>query len=56
LEDQIEGQPPTTVGAGDVLFVPAGAVHAVTNVGGGNAVELATYVVEKGEPVLALVG
>jgi hypothetical protein len=33
--------------AGDVLFVPAGAVHAVRNVGGGNATELATYVVEK---------
>jgi hypothetical protein len=29
------------------LFVPAGAVHAVRNVGGGNAAELATNVVEK---------
>jgi quercetin dioxygenase-like cupin family protein len=55
LEYQVEGQPPTTVKAGDVLFVPAGAVHAVRNVGGGNAAELATYVVEKGKPILTLV-
>jgi quercetin dioxygenase-like cupin family protein len=55
LEYQIEGQPPTTVKAGDVLFVPAGAVHAVRNAGSSNAAELATYVVEKGKPILTLV-
>jgi quercetin dioxygenase-like cupin family protein len=55
LEYQIQGQPTTTVTAGDVLFVPAGAVHAVRNVGSGNAAELATYVVEKGKPILTLV-
>jgi quercetin dioxygenase-like cupin family protein len=55
LEYQVEGQPPRTVTAGDVLFVPAGAVHAVRNVGSGNAAELATYVVEKGKPILTLV-
>jgi quercetin dioxygenase-like cupin family protein len=55
LEYQVEGQPPPTVKAGDVLFVPAGAVHAVRNVGSGNAAELATYVVEKGKPILTLV-
>jgi quercetin dioxygenase-like cupin family protein len=55
LEYQIEGEAPTTVKAGDVLFVPAGAVHAVRNVGSGNAAELATYVVEKGKPILTLV-
>jgi quercetin dioxygenase-like cupin family protein len=55
LEYQIEGQPTTTVTGGDVLFVPAGAVHAVGNVGSGNAAELATYVVEKGKPILTLV-
>ncbi len=37
---------------GDVLTVPAGAIHAVRNVGRGNAAELATYVVEKGKPLL----
>jgi quercetin dioxygenase-like cupin family protein len=37
------------------LFIPAGAVHAVRNVGGGNAAELATNFVEKGKPILTLV-
>jgi quercetin dioxygenase-like cupin family protein len=55
LEYEIEGQPPTTVKAGDVLFVSAGAVHAVRNAGDANAAELATYVVEKGKPLLTLV-
>jgi quercetin dioxygenase-like cupin family protein len=54
LEYQIEGQPPTTFSAGEALTVPAGVVHAVRNVGGGNAAELATYVVEKGKPLLTL--
>jgi quercetin dioxygenase-like cupin family protein len=47
LEDQVEGQPPKTVTAGDALTVRAGAIHAVGSVGSGNAAELATYVVEK---------
>lgn len=55
LEYQIEGQPTRTCRAGEALTVPAGAVHAVRNVGRGNAAELATYVVEKGKPVIALV-
>jgi quercetin dioxygenase-like cupin family protein len=54
LEYQIEGQPPKTFNAGEALTVPAGVVHAVRNVGSGNAAELATYVVEKGKPLLAL--
>jgi quercetin dioxygenase-like cupin family protein len=41
--------------AGDVLFVPAGVIHSAKNVGPGNAVELATYIVEKGRPLLTLV-
>ena len=40
--------------SGGALTVPAGAVHAVRNVDGGNAAELATYVVEKGKPLLTL--
>jgi quercetin dioxygenase-like cupin family protein len=53
----IEGtlRPPTTLEAGDVLLVPAETVHAVRNVGDGNAAELATYVVEKGKPFLVVV-
>jgi quercetin dioxygenase-like cupin family protein len=36
-------------------MVPAGVVHAVRNVGSGNAAELATHVVEKGKPLLTLI-
>ena len=54
LEYQIDGQPPRTVTAGEALMVPAEAVHAVKNVGGGDAAELATYVVEKGKPLITL--
>lgn len=35
-------------------MVPPETVHAVRNVGTGNAAELATYVVEKGRPFLVL--
>ncbi len=52
LEYRIDGMGPTTVNAGEVFFVPAEAIHAVKNVGSGNASELATYVVEKGKPVV----
>jgi quercetin dioxygenase-like cupin family protein len=52
LEYRLEGRPPVTLRAGDVVFVPAGTVHAVTNVGGDSASELATYVVEKGKPLV----
>ncbi len=38
-----------------MLFIPAGTVHAAKNVGSGTASELATYVVEKDEPLLTLV-
>ena len=55
LEYQLDGQPPVTLKAGDVLFIPAGVVHSAKNVGSSNAAELATYVVEKGKPLLTLV-
>jgi quercetin dioxygenase-like cupin family protein len=55
LEYQVERQPPKTFNAGDALTVPAGVVHAVRNVGNGNAAELATYVVEKGKPLITVV-
>jgi len=37
---------------GDVLFVPAGVVHSARNIGASNGAELATYVVEKGKPLI----
>jgi quercetin dioxygenase-like cupin family protein len=54
-EYTVEGKPPVTLKAGDVLFIPAGTIHAAKNVGSGNGAELATYVVEKGKPLLTLV-
>ena len=55
LEYQVEGKPAVTLHAGDVLFIPAGTIHAAKNVGSSPAKELATYVVEKGKPLLTLV-
>lgn len=52
FEYRLEGRP-VTVAAGGVLFIPAGAVHSARNVGSGNAAELATYIVEKGRPLVA---
>jgi quercetin dioxygenase-like cupin family protein len=54
LEYRVEGKPPVTLKAGDVLFVPAGAIHSAKNVGSANAAELATYIVEKGKPLVVL--
>ena len=54
MEYQLDGRPPVTLKAGEVLFIPAGTIHAVRNVGSGNAAELATYVVEIGKPLVVL--
>lgn len=40
--------------AGESLYIPAGAVHAARNVGDAVGSELATYIVEKGKPVVVL--
>jgi len=52
LEYEVEGKPPVTLKAGDVLFIPARTIHSARNVGTGNGTELATYIVEKGKPLL----
>ena len=54
LEYEI-GDKRVRVKPGDVLFVPAGTVHTAKNLGSDNGAELATYVVEKGKPLLVLV-
>ena len=54
LEYEVEGRPPVTLGAGDVLFIPAGAMHAARNVGKRKGAELATYLVEKGKTLVVL--
>jgi len=55
LEYEVEGRPTITLKAGDVLFIPARVVHAARNPGRTNGAELATYVVEKGKPLLTMV-
>jgi quercetin dioxygenase-like cupin family protein len=55
LEYAIDGSEPKTYHAGEALMVPAETVHAVRNVGSGEAAELATYVVEKDKPFLVVV-
>jgi quercetin dioxygenase-like cupin family protein len=54
IEYQFEGQPPIKLKAGDSLFIPAGTVHSAKNIGAGEARELATYIVEKGKPLVVL--
>src|SRR5258706_4217330 len=55
MEYRLKGKAPVTLKAGQVLFIPAGTIHEVKNVGSGNAAELATYIVEKGKPLVVLV-
>jgi quercetin dioxygenase-like cupin family protein len=54
LEYAVEGKPPVTLKAGGVLFIPAGTIHAARNVGTVNGAELATYIVEKGKPLVVM--
>lgn len=54
VEYVLDGQPPVTLKAGEVLFVPSGIPHSARNVGTGKSSELATYIVEKGKPPLTL--
>ncbi|MET3026160.1 cupin domain-containing protein [Flavobacterium sp. UW10123] len=54
LEYQIEGKEPVTLKAGEVLFIPAGVVHSAKNNTNDKASELATYIVEKGKPILTM--
>ena len=55
LEYEVAGNPPVTLEAGDILFIPTGTIHAARNVGRGNGSELGTYIVEKGKPLVVLV-
>lgn len=55
LEYIVEGKPPVTLKAGEVLFIPAGTIHSAKNVGNTKASELATYIVEKGKPLVQLI-
>ncbi len=52
LEYEVEGKPPVTLKPGEVLFIPSGTIHSARNVGTTKGAELATYIVEKGKPLL----
>jgi quercetin dioxygenase-like cupin family protein len=52
LEYSFQDKPAVTLKKGDTLFIPAGQPHAARHVGTGKASELATYVVEKGKPLV----
>ena len=54
-EYTMEGKPPVILKTGGVLFIPAGTIHSAKNVGSSRATELATYIVEKGKPLITVV-
>ena len=53
-EYQVDGKGAMRLKAGEVLFIPAGVKHGAKNVGRGKGSELATYIVEKGKPLVVL--
>ena len=54
LQYSFPDKPPVTLTAGQSLYIPAGAPHAAHNPGGETAAELATYLVEKGKPIVVM--
>lgn len=54
VEYQIGDQAPVTLHAGDSVYLPEGTPHSAKNVGETKASELATYLLEKGKPVVVL--
>lgn len=54
VEYSFEDRPPVTLKAGESLYIPAGTPHAAHNPGQIPAAELATYLVEKGKPIVVL--
>ena len=53
IEYELEGKV-IRLKAGESLYIPAGAVHSAKNVDTGTTSELATYLVEKGKPIVIL--
>jgi quercetin dioxygenase-like cupin family protein len=51
FEYRVAGKP-VRLEPGGVLFIPAGVIHSAKNLGSDDAVELATYIVEKGRPLV----
>jgi quercetin dioxygenase-like cupin family protein len=55
LEYQVEDGAPVILKAGDVLFIPNGKIHSLKNISSVKGAELATYIVEKGKPLVTIV-
>ncbi len=51
IEVRVDGQPPRVIKAGETFFLPAGVVHEGVNTGSAKVKVLATYIVEKGQPL-----
>lgn len=51
LELTVDGKPPQRLKAGDVIFMPAGAIHDAKNVGPTPLKIVSTYVLEVGKPM-----
>ena len=49
---EVDGKPPVTLKAGDVFFIPTGVAHGGKGVGKGPVKVVATYFVEKGQPLV----
>ncbi len=56
VEMRIEGQPSLTLHAGDGFLMPPGTPHNALDVGPGTGRMLSTYIVQVGQPLVALVG
>jgi quercetin dioxygenase-like cupin family protein len=55
LELTVDGKPPQRLKAGDVIFMPAGAIHDAKNVGTTPLKIVSTYVLEVGKPMATAV-
>lgn len=55
LELKVDGKPTQQLKAGDVIFMPAGAIHDATNIGTGTLKIVSTYVLETGKPLATAV-
>jgi quercetin dioxygenase-like cupin family protein len=54
VEYQVGNQAPVILKAGQSLYLPEGTPHSAKNIGTTKASELATYLLEKGKPVVVL--
>lgn len=52
IEYRIDGKEAVTLNAGQSIFLPAGVIHSAKNIGEEDAEELASYIVEKGKPLV----